>query len=158
MDAAPKQIMHSYLDRALQHFVELLSPARRSSTVSAHSTSSMLKVSQHLLSCCSVQLAWHHNTLFLTVEFSGLVQSHHLTLSHALAFNACHFSFYISVTTGLFKLRAAAGSTPAKLLCLILQAAQHRGHGKHRTKCDILWPLRMNHQPSTYLSSALLRS
>lgn len=155
MDAAPKQIMHSYLDRALQHFVELLSPARRSSTVSAHSTSSMLKVSQHLLSCCSVQLAWHHNTLFFTVKFSA---SHHLTLSYALAFNACHFSLYISVTTGLFTLLAAAGSTPAKLLCLIFQAAQHRGHGKHQTKCDILWLLRMNHQPSTYPSSALLRS
>lgn len=44
MNAAPKQIMHRYLDKALQHFVELLSPARRSATVSAHSTSSMLKV------------------------------------------------------------------------------------------------------------------
>ena len=45
MSAAPQEIMHSYLDKALQHFVELLSPVRRSSTVSAHSTSSMLKVS-----------------------------------------------------------------------------------------------------------------
>ena len=44
MDVAPHQIMHAHLDRALQHFVELLSPARRSSTVSAHSVSSMLKV------------------------------------------------------------------------------------------------------------------
>ena len=85
MDAAPKQIMHGYLDRALQHFVELLSPARRSSTVSAHSTSSMLKVCRHGLSCCSVQLASH------------LV----LTLSFALAFDACHFPLIISSTTGL---------------------------------------------------------
>ena len=76
--------MHSYLDRALQHFVELLSPARRSSTVSAHSTSSMLKVSQHLLFCCSVQLAWHRNTLLFTDEVGGPVLLHHLTLSFAL--------------------------------------------------------------------------
>ena len=49
MDVAPEQIMQAYLDRALQHFVELLSPARRSSSVSAHSISSMLKVGADLL-------------------------------------------------------------------------------------------------------------
>lgn len=47
MDAAPRQVMQSYLEPALQHFVELLSPARRANSVAAHSISSMLKVT-----CC----------------------------------------------------------------------------------------------------------
>ncbi len=44
MDAAPKQVMQNHLEGALQHFVELLSPTRRSNSVSAHSVTSMLKV------------------------------------------------------------------------------------------------------------------
>ena len=50
MGAAPRQVMQNYLGDALQHFVELLSPVRRSNSVSAHSVSSILQVSCH----CSV--------------------------------------------------------------------------------------------------------
>ncbi len=47
MDAAPKQVMQNHMEGALQHFVELLSPTRRSNSVSAHSVTSMLKVTTH---------------------------------------------------------------------------------------------------------------
>lgn len=50
MGAAPRQVMQNYLGDALQHFVELLSPVRRSNSVSAHSVSSILQVRRH----CSV--------------------------------------------------------------------------------------------------------
>ena len=69
MDVAPEQIMHTHLDRALQHFVSLLAPARRSSSVSAHSISSMLKVSTELpislLTLAAVTIRGHGLTYIL---------------------------------------------------------------------------------------------
>ncbi|KAL0042692.1 hypothetical protein WJX79_007939 [Trebouxia sp. C0005] len=65
MDAAPKQVMQNHLEGALQHFVELLSPTRRSSSVSAHSVTSMLKIVKALQSLLSKAAA---------VESSGAVE------------------------------------------------------------------------------------
>ncbi|DBA90449.1 TPA: hypothetical protein ACH3X1_003716 [Trebouxia sp. C0004] len=53
MDAAPKQVMQNHLEGALQHFVELLSPTRRSNSVSAHSVTSMFKIVKALQSLLS---------------------------------------------------------------------------------------------------------
>ncbi|KAL0049524.1 hypothetical protein WJX82_004125 [Trebouxia sp. C0006] len=60
MDAAPKQVMQNHLEGALQHFVELLSPTRRSNSVSAHSVTSMLKIVkalQNLVGAAQAELA-----------------------------------------------------------------------------------------------------
>lgn len=99
MNAAPKQIMHRYLDRALQHFVELLSPARRSTTVSAHSTSSMLKVGQHSQTCYSVHLPPCNVTNSLLLMASSALCScllaYLFALIESLAGNALHASLSV---------------------------------------------------------------
>lgn len=63
MDAAPKQVMQNHLEGALQHFVELLSPTRRSNSVSAHSVTSMLKVTAHEALSHSLMQTIHCNIL-----------------------------------------------------------------------------------------------
>lgn len=59
LEAAPAEAKQTYMHMALQHFAELLSPSRRSNTVSAKSATSMLKASS-VPNDCSVKHA-HRN-------------------------------------------------------------------------------------------------
>ncbi|KAL0040469.1 hypothetical protein WJX77_008083 [Trebouxia sp. C0004] len=76
MDAAPKQVMQNHLEGALQHFVELLSPTRRSNSVSAHSVTSMFKIVKALQSLLSKAAA---------VESSDLVEAAQVELAASVA-------------------------------------------------------------------------
>ena len=62
LEAAPSEAKQSYTAMALQHFTELLSPSRRSNTVSAKSATSMLKVS-HVSQAHAVHQRRHDWTL-----------------------------------------------------------------------------------------------